>query len=114
VPQSIVGLELPDLQEALKGNLPPFRARQIYDAVYRQRVEDWAQITSLPLSLRKELSSKLGLGLPKLVTEYKSTDGTRRYLLGMEDQRTIETVFMPEEERSTICISSQVGCAVNC
>ncbi|MGD0437742.1 MAG: 23S rRNA (adenine(2503)-C(2))-methyltransferase RlmN [Bryobacteraceae bacterium] len=114
MPQTVVGLELPDLQEALGGSFPSFRARQIYEAVYRQRVSDWVQITSLPVTLRKELSSRLSFGLPQLVSEYKSTDGTRRYLLGMEDQRTIETVFMPEEDRSTICISSQVGCAVNC
>ena len=46
--------------------------------------------------------------------EYKSTDGTRRYLLELEDRRTVETVLMPEEGRDTICISSQVGCPVNC
>jgi 23S rRNA (adenine2503-C2)-methyltransferase len=54
------------------------------------------------------------MGLPKLVTEFHSGDGTRRYLLGLEDQRTVETVLMPEEGRDTICISSQVGCPVNC
>jgi len=113
VPQTIVGLELADLQQAL-GSLPAFRARQIYDAIYRQRVADWVEITTLPVTLRKELSSKLPVGLPRVVSEYKSSDGTRRFLLGLEDGRTVETVFMPEEERSTICISSQVGCAVNC
>ena len=54
------------------------------------------------------------MGLPKLVTEFHSNDGTRRYLLGLEDRRTVETVLMPEEGRDTICISSQVGCPVNC
>jgi len=54
------------------------------------------------------------MGLPQLVTEFHSSDGTRRYLLGLEDQRTVETVLMPEEGRDTICISSQVGCPVNC
>jgi 23S rRNA (adenine2503-C2)-methyltransferase len=54
------------------------------------------------------------MGLPMLVTEFHSSDGTRRYLLGLEDQRTVETVLMPEEGRDTICISSQVGCPVNC
>jgi len=54
------------------------------------------------------------MGLPVLTKEYRSTDGTRRYLLGLEDQRTVETVLMPEEGRDTICISSQVGCPVNC
>ena len=54
------------------------------------------------------------MGLPKLVMEFHSNDGTRRYLLGLEDRRTVETVLMPEEGRDTICISSQVGCPVNC
>jgi len=54
------------------------------------------------------------MGLPKLMTEFHSNDGTRRYLLGLEDQRTVETVLMPEDGRDTICISSQVGCPVNC
>jgi 23S rRNA (adenine2503-C2)-methyltransferase len=93
---------------------PSFRARQIYDAVYRQKVSDWAQVTTLPLSLREELASKLPLGLPRLAAQYSSTDGTRRYLLSLEDDRTVETVLMPEEGRDTVCISSQVGCPVNC
>jgi len=77
-----------------------------------------AQITSLPLNLRKELASKVAVGLPELAAEYKSRDGTRRYLLKLQDQRTVEAVLMPEEgpnsKRDTICISSQVGCPVNC
>jgi 23S rRNA (adenine2503-C2)-methyltransferase len=114
VPQSIVGLELADLQQALGAGHPAFRARQVYEAVYRQKVSDLVQITSLPITLRKELASVYSLGLPTLLTEYRSVDGTRRYLLGLEDQKTVETVLMPEEGRDTICISSQVGCPVNC
>ena len=112
--QTIVGLELKDLQQVLAGTLPPFRARQIYDAVYRRRVSDLGGITNLPLSARKELSSQLTLGLPKNAAQYISSDGTRRYLLELDDRRTVETVLMPEEGRDTICISSQVGCPVNC
>ncbi|HTC90967.1 MAG TPA: 23S rRNA (adenine(2503)-C(2))-methyltransferase RlmN [Bryobacteraceae bacterium] len=112
--QAIVGLELPDLQAFLGPEQPAFRARQLYDAVYRQRVGDLVQITSLPASLRKQLSSRVAIGLPSPAAEYKSTDGTRRYLLELEDHRTVETVLMPEETRDTICISSQVGCPVNC
>jgi 23S rRNA (adenine2503-C2)-methyltransferase len=112
--QAIVGLELPDLQATLGPEHPAFRARQVYDAVYRQRVLDLVQITNLPVSLRKELASRLAVGLPALSAEYKSTDGTRRYLLELEDHRTVETVLMPEEGRDTVCISSQVGCPVNC
>jgi 23S rRNA (adenine2503-C2)-methyltransferase len=114
VPQTVVGLELPDLQQVLGEHQPAFRARQIYDAVYRQRVSDWVEITTLPINLRKELASKLSLGAPSLAREYKSSDRTRRYLLALEDGRTVETVLMPEEGRDTICISSQVGCPVNC
>jgi 23S rRNA (adenine2503-C2)-methyltransferase len=112
--QTIVGLELPDLQQALGTGVPAFRARQVYDAVYRQKVTDLRQITSLPVTLRNELGSRHSLGLPKLSKEYQSVDGTRRYLLGLDDGRTVETVLMPEEGRDTICISSQVGCPVNC
>jgi 23S rRNA (adenine2503-C2)-methyltransferase len=114
VAQSIVGLELPELQEAFGPNQPAFRARQVYDAVYRQKVSELAQITSLPLTLRKELASKLSVGLPELAAEFQSKDGTRRYLLKLKDERTVEAVLMPEEGRDTICISSQVGCPVNC
>jgi 23S rRNA (adenine2503-C2)-methyltransferase len=113
VAQTIVGLEVPDLQQVLEGQ-PAFRARQVYEAVYRERVSDLVQITALPVSLRKELALKHPLGLPRVAAEYKSVDGTRRYLLALEDQKTIETVLMPEEGRDTICISSQVGCPVNC
>jgi 23S rRNA (adenine2503-C2)-methyltransferase len=113
VPQTIVGLEVADLQEVLEGQ-PAYRARQIYEAVYRQRVSDLAQVTALPVSLRKEIASKFPLGLPSVAAEYKSVDGTRRYLLSLEDGKTVETVLMPEEGRDTICISSQVGCPVNC
>ncbi len=116
--QTVVGLELADLQAFLGAEQPPFRARQIYDAVYRQRVGELADITSLPVTLRKQLDSRLALGLPALAAEFRSTDGTRRFLLQLSDGRTVETVLMPEEgpdsRRDTICISSQVGCPVNC
>ncbi|HYL38283.1 MAG TPA: 23S rRNA (adenine(2503)-C(2))-methyltransferase RlmN [Bryobacteraceae bacterium] len=112
--QTIVGLELPDLRKALGEGRPAFRARQIYQAVYRQRVSDWAEVTTLPINLRKELASELAFGLPRLAAQYSSADGTQRYLLELEDGRSVETVLMPEEGRDTICISSQVGCPVNC
>jgi 23S rRNA (adenine2503-C2)-methyltransferase len=118
VTQAIVGLELPDLQEALGPDRPAFRARQVYDAVYRQKISDLSGITTLPASLRKELASKISVGLPEAAAEYQSKDETRRYLLKLQDARTVEAVLMPEEgadsKRDTICISSQVGCPVNC
>jgi 23S rRNA (adenine2503-C2)-methyltransferase len=112
--QSIVGMELADLQRALGPALPPFRARQIYDAVYRRKVVDLAAISTLPKPLRERLAADLPVGVPDIEKRFQSTDGTRRYLLRLADGKTVETVWMPESERSTICISSQVGCPVNC
>jgi len=68
----------------------------------------------LPAALRAELALRHTIGLPGIERRYESADGTRRYLLRLEDGRTVETVFMPEAGRSTICISTQVGCPVDC
>jgi 23S rRNA (adenine2503-C2)-methyltransferase len=107
-------MELTDIQQALGSTEPGFRARQIYEAVYRKRVADVGAISNLPKGLRDRLRSDLPLGLPEIERRYDSTDGTRRYLLRLGDGKTVETVWMPEGERSTICISSQVGCPVDC
>ena len=112
--QTLVGLELTDIRALLGEGQPAFRAKQIYDAIYRRQVSELASIRELPEVLRNELSSRTELGIPRQVSRYESVDGTCRYLLGLEDGRTIETVMMPEEGRDTICISSQVGCPVNC
>lgn len=114
MPQSIVGMELTDIQQALGATEPGFRARQIYEAVYRRRVTHVKEISNLPKPLRARLEVELPLGLPEIERRYDSTDGTRRYLLKLADGKTVETVWMPEGERSTICISSQVGCPVDC
>ncbi|MBZ5602779.1 MAG: 23S rRNA (adenine(2503)-C(2))-methyltransferase RlmN, partial [Acidobacteriia bacterium] len=108
--QSIVGMELGDLEAALGPGEPSFRARQIYQAVYRRKVSDLGEVSNLPKSLR----GRLPVGIPGIEKRYESADGTRRYLLRLADQKTVEAVWMPEGERSTICISSQVGCPVNC
>jgi 23S rRNA (adenine2503-C2)-methyltransferase len=96
---------------------PPFRAMQVYDAVYRRRVTALDDISNLPKGLRDRLSREVPLGLPEVERRYVSTDGTCRYLLKLADGKTVETVWMPAEDgtgRATICISSQVGCAVDC
>ncbi|HLJ45676.1 MAG TPA: 23S rRNA (adenine(2503)-C(2))-methyltransferase RlmN [Bryobacteraceae bacterium] len=112
--QTLVGLELPDLKQILPEDQPSFRARQIYEALYRQKISDLVQISALPAVLRTELAEHYKVGLPAMVKRFESADGTHRYLLGLEDGRTVETVLMPEETRDTVCISSQVGCPVNC
>src|SRR5579863_2822037 len=120
VRQPIVGMELADIQAALRAlsDAPPaFRATQLYDAVYRQRVADVGGISNLPKQLRERLAEEFPMGLPTVERRYRSTDGTCRYLLKLSDGKTVETVWMPAEEgadRATICISSQVGCPVDC
>jgi 23S rRNA (adenine2503-C2)-methyltransferase len=130
--------ELTSLMEQL--NQPAYRATQLSEALYRQRVASLDQITTLPQSLREAMKAEgYTVGLPELLQTARSIDGTERYLVRMADGETVETVWMPggdggergdgtqaaeEEEhpthddgdykRATICISSQVGCAVNC
>src|SRR4051794_27539434 len=112
--QPLVGMDLTDLREALGPDQPGYRAKQIYEALYRGQAADLVQISTLPARLRDDLAGKHEFGLPTIAHLYQSTDGTKRYLLGLEDGRTIETVLMPEGERDTVCISSQVGCPVDC
>src|SRR5579862_2413164 len=111
---ALLGMELTEIREALGPGHPQFRAKQIYTALYRQRVDDLVQVSTLPAGLRQELSGPRRVGLPEIARRYESADGTRRYLLRLEDGRTVETVLMPEGDRDTICISSQVGCPVDC
>jgi 23S rRNA (adenine2503-C2)-methyltransferase len=103
-------MDLAELQAALGPGQPRFRAQQIYEAVYHQRVTSLDQISNIPKSLREVLP----LGLPEIAKTYDSTDGTRRYLLRLADGKTVESVWMPEGQRATVCISSQVGCPVDC
>ncbi len=107
-------MELVDIRQALGDGLPAYRARQIYDWFYRLREPDLERITTLPKALRANLCGRFTAGLPAIQARYESTDGTRRYLLRLADGKTVETVLMPEGERDTLCISSQVGCAVDC
>jgi 23S rRNA (adenine2503-C2)-methyltransferase len=107
-------MELVDIKAALGPVEPGFRARQIYHAVYRRRATDLGGISSLPKSLRARLAEEFALGLPEAERRYDSADGTQRYLLRLADGKTVETVWMPEGDRSTICISSQIGCPVDC
>lgn len=109
----LLGLELAELREQLP-DLPGFRAQQVYDALYGRRVETLDAIAVLPRTLRTELSERATVGLPVEDSVFESSDGTRRYLLRLADGRQVEAVFMPEERRDTLCISTQVGCPVDC
>ena len=110
----LVGMDLAEIREVLGPGQPAFRARQLFDAVYRQKAAGFAEITTLPLAFRTELAARMSYGLPEVAARFDSVDGTQRYLLKLADGKTVETVLMPEGERYTFCISSQVGCPVNC
>ncbi|MGA2325240.1 MAG: 23S rRNA (adenine(2503)-C(2))-methyltransferase RlmN [Bryobacteraceae bacterium] len=111
---TLLGLELHEIEQLLGSGQSRFRARQIYGALYRERHSDLMQVTTLPLPLRRELAANHAVGLPAVQRRFDSADGTRRYLLALADGKTVEAVWMPEEERQTVCISTQVGCPVNC
>ncbi|MEZ5351336.1 MAG: 23S rRNA (adenine(2503)-C(2))-methyltransferase RlmN [Bryobacteraceae bacterium] len=113
LPATLAGLDLAEIGHLLEGQ-PAYRARQVYHALYRGRIGGWDALTTFPKTLRDELASRYPWGLPEVDAQYSSNDGTRRYLLQLADSRTVEAVFMPEESRDTLCISSQVGCPVDC
>lgn len=110
----LVGLDETELRAILPEGEPAYRARQIYDALYRRRVSSFDEMTDLPAALRQWLAAHCTPGLPERAARYESRDGTRRYLLRLADGRTVEAVFMPEQGRDTLCISTQVGCPVDC
>jgi 23S rRNA (adenine2503-C2)-methyltransferase len=107
-------MELSELRQVLPADLPAYRATQVYHAIYQRKVESLVQISTLPAAVRAELASRAELGFPEIERVYQSIDGTKRYLLRLDDGRTVETVLMPEGDRDTVCISSQVGCPVDC
>jgi len=95
---------------------PAYRGAQIYHAIYAERRFDFAAMTNLPAALREKLAREAAINLPQIVRRYRSSDGTVRYVLALDEGKpaNIEAVFMPEENRQTICISTQAGCAVDC
>lgn len=97
---------------------PAYRAAQIYHALYAERRFDFAAMSNLPAALRERLAREACVTLPRTQRRYAAGDGTVRYVFALDaaaaKPATIETVFMPEDARQTICISTQAGCAVDC
>ena len=91
-----------------------FRADQIFKWVFHQGVLDFEQMTDLSQKLREKLKLEATLIVPKVVRDQVASDGTRKWLLELADGNAIEAVFIPESDRGTLCVSSQVGCALNC
>src|SRR5882757_322467 len=92
----------------------PFRARQLMKWIYRRGVADFAAMSDLKQDFRAQLADVAKISVPEIVTEQRSTDGTRKWMLRMDAVQGIETVYIPEPDRGTLCISSQVGCAMDC
>ncbi len=92
----------------------PFRATQLYEAVYKHDISEIGEITNLPKGMRSDLEAWLDLSLPRVHRSFDSADGTRRYLVALDDGELAETVSIPDGARHTICVSSQVGCALAC
>ena len=132
-PPTLLGLDRIELALLVEAaGEPNYRARQIMNAVYRERVESVEQISTLPQSLRDKLiRDGVSVGWPRIEKKFVSVDGTIRYLIAFADGQSVETVWMPEGDggeasvgsesgvarrwdRATICVSSQVGCAVDC
>lgn len=92
----------------------PFRATQVMQWIYQQGVIDFDAMTNLSTGLRQHLKQRAYIALPEMVSSRISADGTYKWLLRIDNNNYIETVFIPEADRNTLCISSQVGCALNC
>src|SRR6266849_7433259 len=135
----LLGLDLQELTKMVEDTgQPSYRAQQLFHALYAERVISADQVSTLPKEFRSTLVQEgISLGLPEIQKKFLSSDGTVRYLIELADHETIETVWMPEGDggeagdgseagaeieahnprswrRATICVSSQVGCAVNC
>ena len=92
----------------------PFRAKQVMRWIHQGGAENFDEMTDLAKSLRAKLQEKAQVGIPALMAAQESRDGTRKWLLDVGTGNGVETVFIPEAERGTLCISSQVGCALEC
>ncbi len=116
---NIVGLTRDQLHQALIAAGTPekqakMRVGQIWQWVYHWGVRDFAQMTNLAKDYRAFLAERFEIALPEIVTRQISADGTRKYLLRIAGGHEVETVYIPEENRGTLCISSQVGCTLTC
>ena len=112
---NLLGLSKNELKTILsENNLPKFRADQIWYWIYRSGTIDFDLMTNISKNLRVELSNKFYIWRPEISSVQKSDDGTIKWLLKLSDGNEIETVWIPDGERGTLCISSQVGCTLTC
>src|SRR5690349_7061257 len=135
VQTGLFGLDLSELSALVaEAEQPAYRAKQLFQALYDDRIEAVERISTLPVEFRSWIARRgLTIGLPQISQKFNSVDGTVRYLMRLHDGETIETVWMPDGDngeagdgtennsdegrgwrRATVCVSSQVGCAANC
>ena len=114
-PRSLSELTLDEFEEWVKGQgLPAYRARQVFEWVFEHGVSDYQEMTNLSRRLREQLAGQLPALSSKVAHEQKSADGTLKLLVRLHDGESLETVMIPDGERRTVCISSQVGCGMGC
>ncbi len=108
-------LELGELEKALEARgTERFHARQLYRWIYRRGTVDFELMTDLARTLRTQFREEFVVSTPRIVTDERSVDGTRKFVLELADHRRIESVFIPDTPSMTFCISTQVGCAMSC
>lgn len=112
---NLLGLNQEEILELVQSiGEKPFRAKQLYHEIYRRSELDFLEMTELSKAFRQRLAEEFRIALPEIARRSAAQDGTVKYLFRLEDNRFVESVFIPEEERDTLCISSQVGCNVGC
>jgi 23S rRNA (adenine2503-C2)-methyltransferase len=113
--RNLVGLDRAELAAEMAAiGAPAFRARQLWHWIYHRGATDFAAMTSLAKDFRARLAEQFVIARPAVSQALHSTDGTRKWLLKFVDRQEIETVHIPEEDRGTLCVSSQVGCTLTC
>ncbi len=111
----LVGLTREELTEfAVANNMRPFRGQQLVEWIYRHGVNDFAAMTNIARVDRERFAEIATISTLSVKREERSTDGTRKFLFELADRKTVETVLIPEGERRTLCLSTQVGCAMGC
>ncbi|MDH3236630.1 MAG: 23S rRNA (adenine(2503)-C(2))-methyltransferase RlmN [Alphaproteobacteria bacterium] len=112
---SLIGLDRDEIAALVAGmDEPAFRARQLWHWVYHRGARSFDEMTSLAKSFRAKLAERHTLDRPRASRDLLSEDGTRKWLLAFDDGQEAESVLIPEDDRGTLCVSSQVGCTLNC
>lgn len=113
--KKILGMTLKELKEVVSEvGLPAYAATQLADWLYKKKVSSISAMTNISLANREKLEEFYEVGVGEPVHEMRSVDGTVKYLFEVDKKRTVETVYIPTDDRATLCVSSQVGCKMNC